>query len=252
MGWVSPAGRDGVGDAPPAEEEAVMSPVKLAVQTLLTILAMVIGMGAQLFLPAWTLDYWQAWVFIVLVVGCSNAIGVYLALKDPALLARRRQAGPTAEKRPAQRIAQTFLILSVAGVLVLSALDHRFVWSPPVPTLVSLAGDLLVALGFLLVFRVLRANSYAASTVEVSEGQQLNSTGPYGIVRHPMYTGALLMGAGTPLALGSWWGLLLIVLAAPAYLIVRILDEEMLLKSDLPGYTEYMRRVRYRLVPHVW
>jgi protein-S-isoprenylcysteine O-methyltransferase Ste14 len=229
-----------------------MSPVKLAVQTLLTILAMVIGMGAQLFLPAWTLDYWQAWVFIVLVVGCSNAIGVYLALKDPALLARRRRAGPTAEKRPAQRIAQTFLILSVAGVLVLSALDHRFVWSPPVPTLVSLAGDLLVALGFLLVFRVLRANSYAASTVEVSEGQQLISTGPYGIVRHPMYTGALLMGAGTPLALGSWWGLLLIVLAAPAYLIVRILDEEMLLKSDLPGYTKYMRRVRYRLVPHVW
>jgi hypothetical protein len=115
----------------------VMSPVKLAVQTLLTILAMVIGMGAQLFLPAWTLDYWQAWVFIVLVVGCSNAIGVYLALKDPALLARRRRAGPTAETRPAQRIAQTFLILSFAGVLVLSALDHRFVWSPAVPTLVT-------------------------------------------------------------------------------------------------------------------
>jgi hypothetical protein len=158
-----------------------MSPVKLAVQTLLTILAMVIGMGAQLFLPAWTLDYWQAWVFIVLVVGCSNAIGVYLALKDPALLARRRRAGPAADTRPAQRIAQTFSILSFAGVLVLSALDHRFVWSPPVPTLVSLAGDLLVALGFLLFFLVLRANSYAASTVEVSEGQQLISTGPYGI-----------------------------------------------------------------------
>jgi hypothetical protein len=90
-----------------------MSPVKLAGQTLLTILAMVIGMGAELFLPAWTLDYWQAWVFIVVVVGCSNAIGVYLALKDPALLVRRNRAGPTAENRPAQRIAQTLFILSL-------------------------------------------------------------------------------------------------------------------------------------------
>jgi protein-S-isoprenylcysteine O-methyltransferase Ste14 len=229
-----------------------MSPVKLAVQTLLTILAMVIGMGALLFLPAWTLDYWQAWVFIVLVVSCSNAIGVYLALKDPALLARRWRAGPTAEKRPVQRIAQTFFILGVDAVLVLCALDHRFVWSPPVPVPVSVAGNLLVALGVLLVFLGLRANSYAASTVEVSEGQQLISTGPYGIVRHPMYSGVLLMGAGTPLALGSWWGLLPSALGAPAYLIVRILDEETLLKSDLPGYTEYMQRVRYRLVPHVW
>jgi protein-S-isoprenylcysteine O-methyltransferase Ste14 len=229
-----------------------MSPVKLAVQTLLTILAMVIGMGAELFLPAWTLDYWQAWVFIVLVVGCSNAIGVYLALKDPALLARRHRAGPTAEKRPAQRIAQTFFILSVAAVLVLSALDHRFVWSPPVPTWVCLAGDLLVALGFVLFFLVLRSNSYAASNVEVSERQQLVSTGPYGIVRHPMYAAAVLMGVGMPLALGSWWGVLVAVVGAPAYLIVRILDEEMLPKSDLPGYTECMRRVRYRLVPHVW
>ena len=193
-----------------------MSGVKLAVQTLLTVLAMLIGMGAHLFLPAWTFDYWQAWVFIVLVLACSNAIGIDVARRDPALLARRRRAGPSAEKRPAQRIAQTFFMLSVAAVLVLSAFDHRFVWSPPVPTLVSVAGDLLVALGFLLVFLVFRANSYAASTVEVSEGQQVISTGPYGIVRHPMYTGALLMGAGTPLALGSWWGLLLIVLVAPA------------------------------------
>jgi protein-S-isoprenylcysteine O-methyltransferase Ste14 len=143
-------------------------------------------------------------------------------------------------------------ILGIVSVLVLSALDHRFVWSPPVPTWVCLAGDLLVALGFVLFFLVLRSNSYAASNVEVSERQQLVSTGPYGIVRHPMYAAAVLMGVGMPLALGSWWGVLVAVVGAPAYLIVRILDDEMLPKSDLLGYTECMRRVRYRLVPHVW
>jgi protein-S-isoprenylcysteine O-methyltransferase Ste14 len=132
-------------------------------------------LAAEIFLPARTLNYWQAWVFIVVAIGCANTVFVYLALKDPALLQRRNRAGPTAEKRPAQRIAHSLAIRGIVSVLVLSALDHRFVWSPPVPTWVCLAGDLLVALGFVLYFVVLRSNSYAASNVEVSEGQHPSS-----------------------------------------------------------------------------
>jgi protein-S-isoprenylcysteine O-methyltransferase Ste14 len=130
-------------------------------------------------------------------------------------------------------------------------LDHRFRWSPGVPAFLSLFGDALAVLGVVVYFLVIKENRYAASTIEVVEGQTVVSTGPYAIVRHPMYSGAILVLLGAPLALGSWWGLLFAPLFI-AWFAWRLLDEERFLRLNLPGYDAYMRAVRYRLVPHVW
>jgi protein-S-isoprenylcysteine O-methyltransferase Ste14 len=223
---------------------------KLILPTLRTFLIGAIVLGALLFLPAWTLDYWQAWVFIVVFLVSANAIGVYLSLKDPALLERRLKGGPAAETRTAQKIIISIGILGNIALLVFSALDHRFGWSP-VPVAVSLVGDALVALGFFIDFLVFKENSYGASTVQIADDQRVISTGPYALVRHPMYVGVLVMIVGVPLALGSWWGLAILALTTPV-LIWRILDEEQLLKQDLPGYIAYTQKVRHRLVPYLW
>jgi protein-S-isoprenylcysteine O-methyltransferase Ste14 len=223
---------------------------KLIIQTLRTAATGVVALAAILLVPAWTLNYWQAWVFIAVFTASTTAIGVYLALKDPALLERRKRIGPTAEQSTAQKLIITLAILSYLGVMVFSALDHRFGWSP-VPPFVSILGDVLVALGLFIDLLVFRENTYGASNIQVESGQTVISTGPYAIMRHPMYAGVLVMVLGTPLALGSWLGLLVLVLTLPV-LIWRILDEEKVLRTDLPGYSEYTHAVRYRLVPLVW
>lgn len=223
---------------------------KLIIPTLRTFLLGVIVLGVLLFLPAWTLNYWQAWVFIFVFMTSANAIGVYLSLKDPELLERRKNFGPAAEQRLTQKIIISFAILGDIALLVFSAFDHRFAWSP-VPPYISLAGDVLVALGFLIDFFVFKENSYGASNIRTGEDQRVVTTGPYALMRHPMYGGVLVMVIGVPLALGSWWGLGIVALMTPV-LIWRILDEEMLLKKDLPEYIEYAQKVRYHLVPYLW
>lgn len=227
-----------------------MSPSKLAGLVLRWTMGEVLVLGALVFIPAWTIHYWQAWVFIVVFVVSMNAVGIYVALTDPALAKRRQKAGPIKEQRPSQRVIALLLILSFTALPVVSALDHRFRWSH-IPPIVSVVGDLLVGLGLFVVLLVFRENTYGGATVEVLEGQTVISTGPYAIVRHPMYVGAVVMAAGVPLALGSWWGLLAVV-GVIALHVGRILDEETLLCSDLAGYTEYTRHVRYRLVPFAW
>ena len=223
---------------------------KLIFQTLGTFLLGVVVLGALLFLPAWTLNYWQAWVFTVVFMTSVSIIGVYLSLKDPALLERRKQIGPAAEQSPAQKLIISIAMLTNLGLLVFCALDHRYGWSP-VPPYVSLFGDVLVALGLFIDLLVFRENSYGASNIKVEEDQKVISTGPYALVRHPMYVGVLIMLIGIPLALGSWWGLAMIALVVPM-LMWRILDEEKLLKKDLSGYKEYTQKVLYRLVPYLW
>ncbi len=136
------------------------------------------------------------------------------------------------------------------AILVVPSLDHRFSWSH-IPLWLVLTGDLLVVFGFYTVFRVFRVNTFTAATVEVTEQQTVISTGPYAFVRHPMYTGALIMLFGTPLALASWWGLVPFLLMV-AVIVVRLLDEEKMLLADLPGYPDYVTRVKYRLMPLVW
>ena len=209
-----------------------------------------VTMAALLFISAGTFDYWQAWVFMAVFVGASAAITVYLARKDPKLLERRMRAGPTAEKEPAQKRIMFFTMIGFIALLVFPAFDRRFGWSP-VPSYISIAGDIFVALGFLLIFFVVKVNTYGASTIQVAEGQKVISTGPYALVRHPMYAGALPLLMGVPLALGSWWGLYALILVMPA-LILRLLDEEKFLKKNLPGYAEYCGKVRFRLIPFVW
>jgi protein-S-isoprenylcysteine O-methyltransferase Ste14 len=224
--------------------------IKLLLQTLATFLIGAVVLGLLLFLPAWTLAYWQAWVFIVVFLTSVSFIGLYLSLKDPALLERRKKVGPAAETSPAQRIIMSVGIFSNLGLLVFCALDYRFRWSA-VPAFVSLAGDALVALGLLINLVVFRENSFGGSTVQTFTGQTVISTGPYALIRHPMYAGVIIMVLGVPLALGSWWGLAIIALVLPV-LMWRILDEEKLLKQDLPGYTEYTHKVTHRLVPYLW
>jgi protein-S-isoprenylcysteine O-methyltransferase Ste14 len=207
-------------------------------------------MAALLFIPAGTFDYWQAWCFMGVFVGASTAITVYLAVKDPKLLERRMNVGPTAETKPTQKILMFFAMIGFVALLVFPAFDHRFGWSS-VPSHMSLVGDALIAFGFLLIFIVFKVNSYGASTIQIAEGQKVISTGPYALVRHPMYAGALPLLIGVPLALGSWWGLFVLILFMPA-LIWRLLDEEKFLQKNLPGYTDYCQKVRYRLVPFLW
>ena len=149
-----------------------------------------------------------------------------------------------------QKVVIAGWLLSLAAMFVVSALDHRFGWST-LPTAISLVGDVLVAVGLGVMMLVVIQNSHAAATVRVEAGQKLISTGLYGIVRHPMYTGNVIMMIGIPLALGSYWGLVFVI-PGLIVLTLRIRDEEKLLQEELDGYREYTQKVRYRLVPCMW
>ena len=223
---------------------------KLVISALKSLVVGSIALGALLFLPAGTLNYWQAWVLIAVFVPGSIATGIYLRLYDPELLERRKQVGPTAETRPAQKLAISVLILAFFSMCVLSALDHRFGWST-VPAPLSLVGSALAAIALYITFLVVKENSFSAANIKVLKDQKVISTGPYALVRHPMYSGILLLALASPLALGSWWGFLPVLLVIPM-LIWRMFDEEKLLNAELPGYSDYSKRVRYRLLPRGW
>jgi protein-S-isoprenylcysteine O-methyltransferase Ste14 len=209
-----------------------------------------VAFGLMLFLPAGTFQYWQAWVFLAVFAFYTWIPSVYLVRKNPAALERRMHAGPLAETRTLQQIVSTVVFICFPAMLVVSALDHRFGWSP-VPTTVTVVGDILVAVGLGVAMLVVAQNGYAAANITVESGQTLVSTGLYGLVRHPMYTGNVIMMVGVPLALDSYWGLVFVIPALVA-LALRIGDEEQLLGQELNGYREYAQRVHYRLVPYVW
>lgn len=206
--------------------------------------------GVLLFVPAGTLHYWQAWVFLAVFALSTWIPSMYLMRTNPAALDRRMRAGPLAESRPLQRIVITAIFICFPAMFVLSALDHRFGWSG-VPAAVAVLGDVLVAIGLGVAMLVVVQNGYAAANVTMEAGQTLVTTGLYAVVRHPMYTGNVILMIGTPLALGSYWGLVFL-LPGVALLVLRIRDEEQLLTGELSGYREYSRGVRYRLVPYVW
>ena len=224
--------------------------MRLALQTLRTAVIWLMVFGLVLFIPAGTLAYWPGWAFIVVFTIMTNAIGLYLAIRDPAALERRVKFGATKETRPMQRVLIAVVTVVLFAVLVVSALDWRFGWSN-VPLWVIVLGDVLVAGGLYVCLLVMQQNSFAASTIETMEGQRVISTGVYGIVRHPMYLGTLVMSVGIPLALGSYWGLLFILAVVPV-LALRIGDEEEMLANELDGYANYRTKVRSRLIPGVW
>ena len=214
------------------------------------LLITLVVMAGLVFGAAWTVDYWQGWIFLGVFGVSGLAITVYLMKKDPNLLARRMSGGPTAEKETSQKIIQTFTATGFIAMLVVPGLDRRWHWSV-VPLDVVVVAGILVVVGFVFVFFVYKENSFASATIELAPHQKVISTGPHALVRHPMYFGGLLMFLGMPVALGSWWGLLGLVVMMPA-LLWRLLDEERFLVKRLQGYSEYRNRVRYRLLPFVW
>lgn len=224
--------------------------MKIALQTLASAVFGVAFFAVALFVPAGTVAYWQGWTFIAVFLVTTILPSIYLAVRDPAALQRRMRAGPTAETRPLQRIVISATVVLVIAALVVSALDHRFGWSSVPPWAVAV-GYVLVAVGLLLAQLVVVQNGYASANITVEEGQPLVSSGLYGVVRHPMYSGALVMMVGMPLALDSLWGLGVVAAAVPV-LALRIADEEKMLRDELAGYAEYATRVRSRLVPGVW
>ncbi|MEZ4860842.1 MAG: isoprenylcysteine carboxylmethyltransferase family protein [Caldilineaceae bacterium] len=222
----------------------------LVVKSLLGLLFLLLCLALALFLAAGTLRFWQAWLYLAVFFLCTLLITIYLINYDQRLLASRVQAGPTAETQTAQQVIQSLASLLFIGLFVVPGLDFRFHWST-VPVLISLVADSLVALSFWIVFLVFRENSYTSAVIEVASEQTVIISGPYRLVRHPMYAGASLLLIFTPIALGSWvalpLALLLIVVIA-----LRAREEEKFLVANLPGYAEYRQQVRYRLIPFIW
>jgi protein-S-isoprenylcysteine O-methyltransferase Ste14 len=222
----------------------------LVIRAFLGLAFLTVVMGAVLFGGAGTLSWLDGWTFLATFFGASLAVTLYLIARDPALLERRVRAGPLAENSRTQKVLQSIASLAFLSTLAVPALDRRFSWSS-LPRVMTLVGEVLIVVGFAVVFFVFRANTFTAATIEVAAKQKVIATGPYGVVRHPMYAGALVLLVGVPLALGSVWGLLTLVPMATA-IVWRLLDEERFLARDLEGYAEYQTKVRHRLLPLVW
>jgi len=223
---------------------------RLCLRAARGLLQMLVLLMAAVFLPVWTLHYWQGWACLAAFFVPAAIITVRLARSDPALLERRLKAGAKAEKEKGQKVVQGIMAAVFYGGFLFSACDHRFGWSH-VPAWASMAADAMMVIGMAVFDQVLRENSFASGTIEVTDNQRVISTGPYAMVRHPLYSGALVLLLGIPPALGSWWGLLL-DLPMMGGVVWRLLDEERFLSGNLAGYAEYLGRVKYRLVPGIW
>ncbi len=222
----------------------------LAVRAGIGLAQQAVIMWLLVFGSAGSLHYWQGWAYWSVFTACAAVITLDLMRRDHALLERRLRAGPTAERRRGQRVIQAAASVLFVGLLVASCLEHRFGGSH-VPPAVVVAANVLVVAGFAIVGAVFRANTFTSATIEVANDQRVITTGPYRIVRHPMYAGATVLLIATPLALGSWWALLVLPVFI-AVLVWRLLDEERVLVAALPGYADYRSTTRARLIPGVW
>ena len=221
--------------------------MKLLLKTLIAFLSGLLITGAMLFVPAGTLSYRGAWLFMALLFTPILVMGVVLLVKNPELL-RKRLEMKEREKEQKSVVALSGLLL-VASFIV-AGLDHRLGWSNVSNTVVIIASVVLLV-GYALYAEVLRENVYLSRVVEVQAGQRVIDTGLYGIVRHPMYFAVTLLYLAIPLVLGSWWALL-VMLPCILLLAARIKNEEQVLHQGLSGYTDYTKRVRYRMIPWVW
>jgi protein-S-isoprenylcysteine O-methyltransferase Ste14 len=202
------------------------------------------------FLPAGTIQYWEAWVYLLLFATATAAITFYLMKKDPKLLEKRVKVGATEEKQSSQKVIQVTASLSFTSIFIVSSLDYRNAWSS-MPLYAVIIGEMLVVVGFYVIFLVFKENTFTSATIEVDAEQRVISMGPYSVVRHPMYSGAFLMLIGTPIALGSLWGLVAVL---PMFIIIslRMSEEEKFLLRNLPGYKDYCKKVHFRLMPGVF
>lgn len=206
-----------------------------------------IFLGLLVLFPAGTLNYWQVYVYIAVLVIPMIFVLSYFIKNDPLFL-KRRMKGKEREKQQSKIVILSTIVF-LAGYII-SGLDRRFAWSD-IPLNIIVVADIVILLGYLIIFFVFKQNSYASRIIEVDEDQQVISTGLYGIVRHPMYMGVIVMFIPTPIALGSYWGLIPFTLL-PVSLVLRILNEEKVLSEKLKGYKEYCMKIRYRLIPFVW
>jgi protein-S-isoprenylcysteine O-methyltransferase Ste14 len=223
------------------------SRLRLVRTALVRFLAGVLLIGALVFLPAGTIRFWQGWLYLAVLLGPLAGFGVVLFVKDPEMMARRMRMR---ESEAQQKKAIAALSVVIVASLIIAGLDRRCGWSAVPPVLVIVA-DAMILVGYLLFGLTIRENRFASRVVELQEGQAVISSGPYAVVRHPMYLATALMFTVTPLALGSYWALLVSVLF-PVMLAVRINNEEAILREGLRGYNEYVRNVKYRLIPYMW
>ena len=198
-------------------------------------------------LPAGTLNYWEVYVYFGILIVPMLFVLMYFLGKDPRFLERRSRG---AEKVKEQKLIQLINLPVFMAAFIIPGLDKRFGWSD-IPVEVIIITDIVILLGYLIIFIVFRENSYASRIIEIDKEQKVISTGLYSIIRHPMYLGVLIMYLPTPLALGSYWGLIPMGLL-PVALVFRILNEEKVLSENLEGYKDYCRKTKYRLIPYIW
>jgi len=207
----------------------------------------IVVLGLMFFLPAGTIRYWEAWVYCgILFIPMLFAL-IYLLKNDPGLLERRMK---TQEKERPQKLIIRLSLFAFFLAFIIPGLDHRFNWSS-VPVTVIIIADVIVPAGYLIFFLVLKENAYASRIIEVEKDQKVISTGPYAVIRHPMYLGVLLLYLFSPVALGSFWAIIAFI-PLPVLVVLRIFNEEQVLVKELPGYKAYMQKVKYRLIPFVW
>jgi protein-S-isoprenylcysteine O-methyltransferase Ste14 len=222
-------------------------PMSLKSKLVIRCLLATVGFGAFVFLPAGSLRFWQGWTFLAIWCVPTLAAFAYFYKHDPALLERRMRRKETVGE---QKIIMKFMFVAMAAIYILPGFDHRFGWSHP-PVWLTILAQAFVLGGYLMIFWVMKANSFAASTIQVEPGQRVISSGPYRIVRHPMYLGLSAMFFFTPLAMGSYVAWPAAVLVIPV-IVLRLLNEEKVLRQELPGYAEYCLHTRFRLVPLFW
>jgi len=204
-------------------------------------------MGMAFFLPARTLKYWAAWIYLGIVFSCATIVTIYFLKNDPGLLERRMRTKENVKEQKLIIRLGWFLFLPT---FIIPGFDKYYGWSH-IPVYFIIISDILVLLGYLIVFRVFKENSYASRVVEIDSGQRVISTGPYAIVRHPMYSGILLMYGFTPFALGSYWAFTSTVFLF-IIIVIRIFSEEKFLEENLEGYKEYLQKTKYRVIPGIW
>lgn len=203
--------------------------------------------AALLFIPAGTLDYWQAWVYFGVVLVPMLFVMLYFLATDPDFLERRfRMREKEKEQQLFQKLGSPLIFLG----FILPGLGVRFGWQMVAPE-ISIAADVVALLGYGIIFWVFHENSWAGRTIRVEKGQKVVSTGPYAHVRHPMYAGMIIWYLATPIALGSYVALIPFLIFTPL-LYIRIKNEEEVLGRELKGYKEYCRKVKWRLAPGVW
>lgn len=207
----------------------------------------ILFVGVLVFLPAGTLKFMNGWLFMGLLFIPMFFALLYLLVKDPELMAKRMK---TKEKEKPQKVYLLLSTIVCLATFAIPGLDFRFAWSD-MPSLVVMIATVTMLAGYIIFFVVMRQNSYASRVIEIQEEQKLIDTGLYALVRHPMYSGATLLYLSAPLVLGSWYALLPAVVV-PLLLIMRIKNEEKVLSEGLKGYGEYMKKVRYRLIPYIW